>query len=143
MAELRSVEHVDVLIVGAGLSGVGAGCHLTMSCPGKSFAILESREAIGGTWDLFRYPGIRSDSDMYTLGYSFKPWREAKAIADGPSILSYVHETAAEHGIDSHIRFSHKVVRADWSSDDARWAVTAERTDTGETVEITAGFVFM
>src|SRR5262249_50545872 len=98
---------------------------------------------IGGTWDLFRYPGIRSDSDMYTLGYSFKPWRAAKAIADGPSILSYVQETASENGIDRHIRFNHKVVRAEWSSEHARWTVEAERTDTGETVRITAGFVFM
>ena len=99
-----AVEHVDVLIVGAGLSGVGAGCHLTMSCPGKSFAILESRDAIGGTWDLFRYPGIRSDSDMYTLGYSFRPWKEAKAIADGPSILRYIKETAADFGVDRPTR---------------------------------------
>jgi cation diffusion facilitator CzcD-associated flavoprotein CzcO len=136
-------DHVDVLIVGAGLSGIGAGVHLQQNCPGKTYAILEARDRIGGTWDLFRYPGIRSDSDMYTLGYSFKPWRAAKSIADGPSILSYVNETAAEHGIDRHIRFNHKVVRADWSSDDAQWTVTAERTDTGETTTITAGFVFM
>ena len=95
-----ATEHFDVLIVGAGLSGIGAGYHLQANCPGKTYAILEGREAIGGTWDLFRYPGIRSDSDMYTLGYSFKPWRQAKAIADGPSILNYVRETAAEHGID-------------------------------------------
>jgi cation diffusion facilitator CzcD-associated flavoprotein CzcO len=136
-------DHVDVLIVGAGLSGIGAAYHLQTSTRGKTYAILEARDRIGGTWDLFRYPGIRSDSDMYTLGYSFKPWRAAKAIADGPSILSYVEETASENGIDGHIRFNHKVVRAEWCSDDARWTVEAERTDTGETVRITAGFVFM
>ncbi|HET7310618.1 MAG TPA: NAD(P)/FAD-dependent oxidoreductase [Mycobacteriales bacterium] len=136
-----AVEHVDVLVIGAGLSGVGAGCHLTMSCPGKSFAILESRETIGGTWDLFRYPGIRSDSDMYTLGYPFRPWKEAKAIADGPSILRYVRETAAEFGVDKKVRFRHKVVAASWSSDDLRWTVDIERTDTGERLQMTADFV--
>jgi monooxygenase len=136
-------DHVDVLIVGAGLSGIGAAHHLQGNCPGKTYAILEARGAIGGTWDLFRYPGIRSDSDMYTLGYSFKPWREAKAIADGPSILNYVRETAREDGIDSHIRFNHRVVHAEWSSEDARWTVSAERTDTGETVQLSCGFLFM
>jgi cation diffusion facilitator CzcD-associated flavoprotein CzcO len=137
-----SHEHVDVLIVGAGLSGIGAGYHLQENSPGKTYAILEARDAIGGTWDLFRYPGIRSDSDMYTLGYSFKPWESAKAIADGPSILSYVRETAEENRIEDRIRFNHKVVRAEWSSDEARWTVTAERTDTGESVQITCGFLF-
>jgi cation diffusion facilitator CzcD-associated flavoprotein CzcO len=136
-------EHLDVLIVGAGLSGIGAGCHLQTSCPGKSFAILEARDATGGTWDLFRYPGIRSDSDMYTLGYSFRPWEEAKAIADGPSILSYIRNTARDHGIDRKIRFHHRVVRAEWSTPEARWMVEAERTDTGETVRLTCGFLFM
>jgi monooxygenase len=97
-------EHVDVLIVGAGLSGIGAAWHLQDKCPGKSYAILEAREASGGTWDLFRYPGVRSDSDMYTLGYSFRPWKEAKAIADGPSILTYIREVASDHGIDQQIR---------------------------------------
>src|SRR5438132_10020001 len=116
-------EHVDVLIVGAGLSGIGAACHLQKHCPQKSFAILEAREAMGGTWDLFRYPGIRSDSDMFTLGYSFRPWEDAKAIADGPSILHYIHETAREHGIEQKIRFGHRVLRADWSGADARWTV--------------------
>ena len=111
-----TVEHFDVLIVGAGLSGIGAGVHLQQKCPGKSYAILEGRARLGGTWDLFRYPGIRSDSDMFTLGYSFKPWTEAKAIADGPSILRYITETAREHGIDRHIRLQHKVIRAAWSS---------------------------
>ena len=101
-------EHIDVLIVGAGLSGIGAAAHLQRGCPSKSFLILEARDAIGGTWDLFRYPGIRSDSDMYTLGYAFKPWTSAKAIADGPAIRAYVQETAAEHGINQHIRFGHR-----------------------------------
>src|SRR5258706_10017589 len=108
------MEHCDVVIVGAGLSGIGAACHLQAKCPGKSFAILEAREAIGGTWDLFRYPGIRSDSDMFTLGYSFRPWEEAKAIADGPSILTYIRETARDHGVERRIRFQHRVVRAEW-----------------------------
>ena len=121
-------EHFDVLIVGAGLSGIGAGYHLQHKCPGKSYAILEGRDCIGGTWDLFRYPGIRSDSDMFTLGYSFKPWTEPKAIADGPRILNYVRETAAENGIDKKIRFHHRVKRASWSTPDARWTVEAERT---------------
>ena len=138
-----SPDHVDVLIVGAGLSGIGAGYHLQTHCPSKTYAIFEAREDIGGTWDLFRYPGIRSDSDMYTLGYRFKPWEDAKAIADGPSILRYVKETAREHGIDPQIRFNHRVERAEWSSDDARWTVTALRTDTGEQVQITASFLFM
>jgi monooxygenase len=137
----EAIEHVDVLIVGAGLSGVGAGCHLIERCPGKSFAILEAREAIGGTWDLFRYPGVRSDSDMFTLGYSFAPWRSSKAIGDGPSILRYVRDTAARYGVDKRIRFHHRVVRAEWSSADARWTVEAQRTDTGETVLMTCGWL--
>jgi len=136
-------EHVDVLIVGAGLSGIGAGYHLQANCPGRSYAILEARDCIGGTWDLFRYPGIRSDSDMYTLGYSFRPWDDAKAIADGTTILSYVRSTASEHGIAEKIRFHHRVVRAEWSSEDARWTVTAERSDTGETVQLSCGFLLM
>ncbi|HEV7584626.1 MAG TPA: NAD(P)/FAD-dependent oxidoreductase [Solirubrobacteraceae bacterium] len=136
-------EHVDVLIVGAGLSGVGAGYHLQANCPERSYAILEARDCIGGTWDLFRYPGIRSDSDMYTLGYSFRPWRDAKAIADGASILEYVRSTAAENGIDEQIRFHHRVVRSEWSSGDARWTVTALRSDTGETVQMTCSFLLM
>jgi monooxygenase len=136
-------EHVDVLIVGAGLSGIGAGYHLQTNCPARSYAILEARDCIGGTWDLFRYPGIRSDSDMYTLGYSFRPWREAKAIADGPSILNYVRETARENGIDEKIRFHHRVVRAEWSSEDALWTVQARRSDTQETVRMTCNFLLM
>jgi monooxygenase len=138
-----ALEHVDVLIVGAGLSGVGAGCHLQTQCPGKTYAILEARASIGGTWDLFRYPGVRSDSDMYTLGYSFRPWSEAKAIADGPAILSYVKQTASDYGVDRRIRFNHRVVRAEWSSADARWTVEAQRTDSGETVRLTCGFLFL
>jgi monooxygenase len=138
-----SLEHVDVLIVGAGLSGIGAACHLQTDSPQKSYAILEARESIGGTWDLFKYPGIRSDSDMYTLGYSFRPWEEAKSIADGSSILNYVRETASDHDIERHIRFGHHVVRAEWSSAQARWTVRATRQDTGETVELTCGFLFM
>src|SRR6478672_9981757 len=140
-------EHVDVLIVGAGLSGVGAGYHLQHNCPAKSFVILEGRDCIGGTWDLFRYPGIRSDSDMFTMGYSFKPWIEPKAIADGPRILNYVRETAAENGIDKKIRFNHSVKRASWSTPDARWTVEAERSGGGEgaaeIVRFTCNFLFM
>jgi monooxygenase len=135
-------EHVDVLIVGAGLSGVGAACHLRMESPGKTYAILEARDAIGGTWDLFRYPGIRSDSDMFTLGYDFRPWQEGKAIADGPSIRDYIRETARDHDVERHIRFNHRLVRADWSSADARWVVEAERTDTGESVRMTCSFLY-
>ena len=121
-----TTEHRDVVVVGAGLSGIGAGYRLQTECPGKSYAILEARDAIGGTWDLFRYPGIRSDSDMFTLGYPFEPWIEAKSIADGPSILAYVRETAAKHGIDEKIRFNTKVVAADWSTDEARWTLALE-----------------
>ncbi|MGK2740469.1 flavin-containing monooxygenase [Tepidicaulis sp. LMO-SS28] len=137
-----TIEHFDVIIVGAGLSGIGAGYHLQKNCPEKSYAILEARESLGGTWDLFRYPGIRSDSDMYTLGYSFRPWKEAKAIADGPSILNYVRETAEDYGIDKHIRFGLKVKRSFWSTPDACWTVEAERGD-GEAVRFTCNFLFM
>jgi len=137
-----TIEHLDVLIVGAGLSGIGAAVHLQTDCPGKSYAILEGRERSGGTWDLFQYPGIRSDSDMFTLGYSFKPWTEAKAIADGPSILGYIRETAREHGVEQKIRYQRRVVRADWSSADTRWTVEVERTDTGETEQLTCSFLF-
>ena len=128
-------NYVDVLIVGAGLSGIGSARHLQRECPERSFALLESREVLGGTWDLFRYPGIRSDSDMYTLGYSFKPWLQRKCLADGPSILSYLQETAAETGVDQHIRYRHKVVSASWSSESATLTVVAQRTDSGERVE--------
>ena len=135
-------EHFDVIVIGAGLSGIGAAYHLQTECPNKTYAVLESREAIGGTWDLFRYPGIRSDSDMYTLGYRFKPWEDQKAIADGPSILEYVRETARENGIDSHIRFRHRVWRASWSSETATWTVEVERTDNGETLRLGCNFLF-
>jgi len=134
-------EHLDVLIVGAGLSGIGTACRLRTDQPGKRFAILEARDASGGTWDLFRYPGIRSDSDMFTLGYSFRPWKEAKSIADGPAILDYVRDTAREYGVDREIRYGHRVVAAEWSTEDARWTVRAERTDTGEAVAFTCSFL--
>jgi cation diffusion facilitator CzcD-associated flavoprotein CzcO len=137
------MEHFDVLIVGAGLSGIGAGYHLQAECPRKTYAILEARESMGGTWDLFRYPGVRSDSDMYTLGYSFRPWEDAKAIADGPSILSYIRQTATDHGIDRKIRFGHRVKRASWSSEDARWMVEAERGPSKETLRLTCDFLFL
>ena len=140
MAEVT--EHVDVLIVGAGLSGIGAACHIQAACPGRTYAVLEGREASGGTWDLFRYPGIRSDSDMFTLGYAFQPWLEAKSLADGPSILSYIRRTASEHGVDAHIRYRHRVVRANWSTADAQWTVDVQWGDTGETVHMTCGFLF-
>jgi cation diffusion facilitator CzcD-associated flavoprotein CzcO len=136
-----AVEHFDVLFVGAGLSGIGAAYHLQNGSPGRSYVILEGREAIGGTWDLFRYPGIRSDSDMYTLGYSFRPWEEAKAIADGPSILRYVNDTADGHGIREHIRFRHHVKKAHWSSADARWTVEAERSDSGERIRFSCNWL--
>jgi cation diffusion facilitator CzcD-associated flavoprotein CzcO len=139
---MASDEHFDVLVVGAGLSGIGAGCYLQRDTPWASYAIFEARDAIGGTWDLFRYPGIRSDSDMFTLGYSFRPWDGEKAIADGASILQYIKDTASEYGVDSHIRFYHRIVAAEWSTADSRWNVTAERTDTTETIHVTAGFLF-
>jgi monooxygenase len=138
-----AVEHFDVLVIGAGISGIGAGYHLQTMCPDRSYAILEGRDDIGGTWDLFRYPGVRSDSDMHTLGYSFKPWTAAKAIADGPAILDYLRQTSSEFAIDRHIRFRHLVTSAEWSSDDARWTVVADRPDRGETVSFTCNFLFM
>jgi cation diffusion facilitator CzcD-associated flavoprotein CzcO len=137
------MEHFDVLIVGAGLSGIGAAAHLTMECPGKSFAILEGRESMGGTWDLFRYPGIRSDSDMYTLGYRFRPWSDPKAIADGPAILKYIRETAADFGIDNKVRYNHRVTRAEWSSETARWTVEAVNGPDQETVRFTCSFLYL
>lgn len=137
-----TIEHVDVLIVGAGLSGIGAACRITTECPGKSFAVLEAREASGGTWDLFRYPGIRSDTDMFTLGYPFNPWPEQQAIADGPLIRGYVRDTARKYGVDRAIRYRHRVLAASWSSEQARWTVDVERADTGETFQITCGFLF-
>jgi cation diffusion facilitator CzcD-associated flavoprotein CzcO len=141
-----SNDYVDVLIVGAGLSGVGAAWHLRDKCPSKSFALLEGRQRMGGTWDLFRYPGVRSDTDMYTLGYKFKPWKSTQTIADGPLIRSYIEETAQEAGIEPHIRFGHKVTHASWSSHDARWTVRATHTDAdgAETqVTLTCNFLMM
>lgn len=140
---IDSPAAVDVLIVGAGISGIGAAYHLQTMCPDRTYTILEGRPDLGGTWDLFRYPGVRSDSDMHTLGFSFKPWKEAKAIADGPSILRYLHETAEEFGIDRHIRFHHLVTSASWDSRTATWTVSATRSDTGETVQIACNFLFM
>ncbi len=137
-----STEHVDVLIVGAGISGIGAGYRLQEGCPGKTFAIIEGRGAIGGTWDLFRFPGIRSDSDMFTLCYPFRPWTGAQMIVDGNTIREYVEATARTYGIDRRIRFNRCVRRATWSSTDARWTVEIERTDGGETEQMTCGFLF-
>jgi monooxygenase len=134
-------EHLDVAIVGAGISGISAAWHLQDRCPTKRYAILESRDNLGGTWDLFTYPGIRSDSDMFTLGFRFMPWTSEKAIADGPSIMAYLKETAAEFGIDKHIRYRHKVVAADWSDDDGKWILRVDRD--GGNVEITCSFLFV
>jgi len=136
-----ATRNFDVLIIGAGLSGIGAAVHLRQNCPNKTFAILEGREAIGGTWDLFRYPGIRSDSDMHTLGYNFKPWKNPKAIADGPSIRAYVQEAAAEYNIVQHIHFKHLVRRLSWSSKDAMWTVESDHD--GQCVVLTARYVLM
>jgi monooxygenase len=137
------MEHMDVLIVGAGLSGIGAACHLKQNCPDKSFGILEGRSSMGGTWDLFRYPGVRSDSDMYTLGYSFRPWTDPRAIADGPAILNYIRETATDFGIDRMIRYDHRVKRASWSSDDALWTVEAETGPEKRVVRFTCAFLYL
>jgi len=137
-----SIEHVDVLIIGAGISGIGAAYYLQTQQPGKSYAILEARGATGGTWDLFRYPGIRSDSDLHTFGYEFKPWEDEDAIASADKILAYLRETVAENGIDRHIRFHHKVLAAAWSSRDARWYVDVERADTGTRSTITSSWLF-
>ena len=134
-------EHVDVLIVGAGLSGIGAAWRLQEQHPGRTYAILEARDAIGGTWDLFRYPGIRSDSDMYTLSFPFRPWKHRKAIADGSDIRQYIRDTASEAGIEKNIRFGHRVRSAAWSSEDARWTVTSEVD--GAEVTQTASFLYM
>ena len=136
-------QHHDVLIIGAGLSGIGMGCHLRMYAKDKTFAILERRERLGGTWDLFRYPGIRSDSDMFSMGYGFRPWREFKVLADGPSIRKYIGDTAREYGIEEKIQYGVKVLRSEWSSAQRRWTVTALHEATGETREYTASFVVM
>ena len=133
----------DILIIGAGLSGIGAAVHLTKRSPGKRYRIYEARDAIGGTWDLFRYPGIRSDSDMHTLGYNFNPGTDAKAIADGPSIRKYVNDTADEYGVRKNIRFDTKIVAANWSSADQAWTVTSENVKTGAQEKTTCRFLFM
>ncbi|MEZ0339467.1 flavin-containing monooxygenase [Mycobacterium sp. pV006] len=133
-------EFVDVLIVGAGISGISAAWHLQKACPNKSYAILERRDTLGGTWDLFKYPGIRSDSDMYTLGFHFKPWATDQSIADGPSIWNYLNEAAVENGIDKHIRYGHRVLSANWSDEDQRWELVVERD--GAQVEIHAAFLW-
>ncbi|MCM3874035.1 MAG: NAD(P)/FAD-dependent oxidoreductase [Pyrinomonadaceae bacterium] len=139
------MEHFDVMIVGAGLSGVGAACHLRQRHARKSFTILEGRNAMGGTWDLFRYPGVRSDSDMYTLGYRFRPWRDAKAIADAPAILNYIRETAAEFGVDKEIRYGHRVKHASWSTADALWTVEVETEKSPEktAAQFTCRFLYL
>ncbi|MGO4615132.1 flavin-containing monooxygenase [Nocardia sp. 2YAB30] len=134
-------RHIDVLIIGAGLSGIGMACHLTRERTGRSYAILERRTAIGGTWDLFRYPGIRSDSDMYTFGYGFRPWHGTKVLADGPRIRQYIENTAAEYGVTRHIRFGRKVTTARWSSQAGKWTVEAHNQQTGETEVYTSDFV--
>src|SRR5690349_9256961 len=138
----NAAEYIDVLVVGAGLSGVCAGYHLQKNCPAKRYLILEGRADIGGTWDLFRYPGVRSDSDMHTLGYSFQPWRHEQAIADGNTILQYVKDTAREHGIDQRIRFNHRVLSASWSSADALWTVEA-KLPSGDSKRFTCRFLLM
>src|SRR5882672_10375991 len=134
-------EHLDVLIIGAGISGISAAWHLQDRCPSKTYAVLERRERLGGTWDLFRYPGIRSDSDMYSFGYKFRPWQELKVLADGPSIRQYIADTATEFGIDKKIHYGLKIVTADWSTPESRWTVTALHEPTGETRTYTCGFL--
>jgi monooxygenase len=141
-SEGTATEHLDMVIIGAGMSGIGAAWYLEHRLPGKTYAILENRDSAGGTWDLFRYPGIRSDSDLHTYGYAFKPWTDEKSIADGPAILDYIRRTASENGIDRKIRFGHRVVRASWSSDEALWTVQAQRNDTGETVSVKCSWLF-
>jgi len=141
------MNHFDMIIIGAGLSGIGAACHLQLKHPNKSYQIIESRERMGGTWDLFRYPGVRSDSDMHTLGYSFKPWLSAKAIADGPAIRDYIKESAAEFGVDQHIQYQRKVVAASWDSDTAKWTLALENTQEGDTAAaeletLTCNFIY-
>ena len=137
-----SVERFDVVVVGAGISGIGAGVHLKDKSPDRSFVILEGREDIGGTWDLFKYPGIRSDSDMHTLGYEFKPWKADKSIADGPSIMEYLRETVAEHDLRRHVRFGERVTRAEWSTPTATWTVHTQRAD-GTSGTFECNYLFM
>lgn len=140
---MTAAEQIDVLVVGAGLSGIGAAYHLQTQCPQHRFVVIEGRKSIGGTWDLFRYPGVRSDSDMHTLGYRFKPWKAKKSIADGPSILDYLRETVAENGLARHIRFQQQAIKAEWHSDNAAWTVTVRRVDTGDELIYTCNFLFM
>ena len=140
---LNQTEHLDALIIGGGLSGIGAACHLQSKSPQSEYAILESRGSMGGTWDLFRYPGIRSDSDMHTLGYDFKPWEAAKSIADGPSILAYIHETAREYKVEDKVRYHHRAVAAHWDSESCLWTVEVERSDTGERLTLSCKMVLM
>ncbi|GAB5453224.1 MAG: NAD(P)/FAD-dependent oxidoreductase [Halioglobus sp.] len=142
MTVAQELEYVDVLIIGAGLSGIGAASYIKKSCPGRSIMLLEAREAMGGTWDLFRYPGIRSDSDMFTLGYAFKPWTDTKSLADGPSIRNYIRETAKENDVERHIRYQQKVISAAWDTDTALWTVTVESTDSGEQRLLTCNFLY-
>ncbi len=136
------LDPVDVLVIGAGISGIGAGYHLQARCPNLTYTIVEARADLGGTWDLFRYPGIRSDSDLFTFGYDFKPWKDKKTIADGPSIKAYIAETAREYGIDKHIRFGHRVTDANWLSERQRWSVTLQRQETGEEMTIESRWIF-
>ena len=137
----KQLKPVDVLIIGAGLSGIGSACQLRRNCPDRTFAIFESRTNIGGTWDLFRYPGIRSDSDMYTFSYGFKPWRDASSVADGAKIRRYIQETAAEYDVTQHIHYQHKVISAHWSSAHRHWTVTALAGESGEHVTLTCQFI--
>ncbi|QYU70144.1 NAD(P)/FAD-dependent oxidoreductase [Leptolyngbya sp. 15MV] len=139
---LATAPDFDVLIVGAGISGIGMAAHMEMMCPTRSYAVVERRENLGGTWDLFRYPGIRSDSDMHTLGFVFEPWKHEKSIADAPAILDYLHRIVDERGIRQHIRFGKKVVSADWRGDEARWHVTLEAAD-GAQSHVTANFLYL
>ncbi len=141
--DVTATRHVDVLVVGAGLSGIGAACHLQTDSPGSTYAILEARGASGGTWDQFRYPGVRSDSDMFTLGYDFRPWTGAKSIADGDEILRYLRETATAYGVDQHIRYHTRVLGAEWSGNDARWTVTVEDTESGVHTTRTCSFLYL
>ena len=141
MLRCHDAQHFDVLIIGAGLSGIGTACQLSAEFPDKTIAILERRERLGGTWDLFRYPGIRSDSDMLTFGYKWRPWHERKVLADGPSIRQYIADTAAEYGVDEKIQYGLKIVAADWSSAESRWTVTAVHEATGETRHYTCGYL--
>ncbi len=135
--------HFDVLIVGAGISGIGAAYHLRTRRPGTTFAVLEGRDSIGGTWSLFRYPGIRSDSDMPSFGYEFKPWTHRKSIADGHIIMDYLRQTVTENRLDEHIRFGYRVSAAEFSSADGRWTVTAQQAGSAEPVHFTARFLFL